>query len=121
MMVYADKSMVETILRNLLSNAIKFTDNGGAVRVTAVSGEGVVEIAVADTGVGLTKAEVARLLRRNAHDTHVGTRGEPGAGLGLNLCKQLVAQHQGALWIDSQPGRGTTFRFTLPGGQEHGQ
>lgn len=117
--VYADKSMLETILRNLLSNAIKFTGPGGSVTVSAIPRESVVEIAVIDTGVGVSDEDIPRLFRVDTQYTQVGTQGEHGTGLGLNLCRELVEHHQGTIWVDSRQGHGSAFRFTLPINQEH--
>ncbi|GAK51781.1 response regulator receiver sensor signal transduction histidine kinase [Candidatus Moduliflexus flocculans] len=113
--VYADYSMIYTVLRNLVSNALKFTPNGGSVRLSARLLEQDVEIAVADTGVGIPQADVAQLFRIDAHYTHVGTRGETGTGLGLVLCKELVEKNGGRIWVESESGSGTRFFFTLPG------
>ncbi len=121
MTVYADKGMLDTIIRNLLSNAIKFTGNGGTITVSAILHEALVEIAVADTGVGLTTDDIPKLFRMDTHYTHVGTQGEHGTGLGLSLCKELAEKHHGSIRVDSQQGRGSTFHFTLPCRREYTQ
>jgi len=112
--VYADYSMIHTVLRNLVSNALKFTPNGGSVRLSARLVEQEVEIVIADTGVGIPQSDIPQLFRIDAHYTHVGTRGETGTGLGLVLCKELVEKNGGRIWVESEPGSGTRFFFTVP-------
>lgn len=112
--VYADYSMTHTVLRNLVSNALKFTPSGGSVRLSACRVEQHVEVSVADTGVGIPQADIAQLFRIDAHYTHVGAHGETGTGLGLVLCKELVEKNGGRIWVESEPGSGTRFYFTLP-------
>ncbi len=112
---YADESMVNTIFRNLISNAIKFTAAGGSVTVSSIpQREGGVEVIVSDTGVGIPAEMIPRLLQLDAQYTHIGTAGEEGTGLGLILCRELVEQNGGKIWVESQPGKGTMFHFTLP-------
>lgn len=112
--VYADKSMLETIIRNLLSNALKFTKQGGAIDISATRSDQLIEIAVNDTGIGIAQDTIPKLFRLDTHYTNVGTEGEHGSGLGLSLCKELVEKHQGTIWVQSEEGRGSAFRFTLP-------
>ena len=111
---YADANMVDTIIRNLLSNALKFTPAQGAVTISASASDHAVEVAVTDTGVGMTAAALNNLFRLDVRYNQRGTAGEQGTGLGLNLCKELVEKNGGRIWGESAVGRGTTFRFTLP-------
>ena len=112
---YADESMVQAVLRNLLSNALKFTSAGGTVTIAAQSfDDRYIEIAVSDTGVGVPPDILPRLLRLDSQYTHTGTAGEEGSGLGLILCKELVEQNKGTISVESEVGKGTTFRVTLP-------
>lgn len=112
---YADYNMLNTVIRNLLSNAIKFTESGGQIEVFAhphtTAG---IEIAISDTGTGMKAEDVAKLFRIDVQFTNPGTRGEKGTGLGLNLCKDLVEKNGGRIWAESEVGKGTTFRFTVP-------
>lgn len=112
--VYADYSMLNTVIRNLTSNALKFTSSGDHVTLSAMIREQQVEIAVSDTGIGIPAAILPTLLRIDTHHTQVGTAGEKGTGLGLVLCKELVEKNGGQLWVESDAGKGSTFRFTLP-------
>jgi signal transduction histidine kinase len=114
-MVYADANVVSTVLRNLLSNAMKFTSSGGTIDVSAQPhGEQFLEVAVADTGMGIKEEDFSKLFRIDVQYTHVGTAGEKGTGLGLNLCKDLVEKNGGIIRFESEIGKGTTFKFTLP-------
>ncbi|PIE36508.1 hybrid sensor histidine kinase/response regulator [candidate division KSB3 bacterium] len=112
-MVYADKDMIDTIVRNLISNALKFTHFGGTIRISAREEGQYIEIAVSDTGIGMSEDEVAKLFRIDVKYRNYGTDGEDGTGLGLILCKELVEKNNGTIWVESEPGHGSTFRFTL--------
>lgn len=113
--VYADYSMVDTVIRNLISNALKFTSSGGSVNISSIEhDEHYQAISVSDTGVGIPEDILPKLLQIDTFYTHAGTAGEKGTGLGLILCKELVEQNSGRLWATSEVDRGTTFTFTLP-------
>jgi signal transduction histidine kinase len=108
--VACDHGRVLQILGNLLSNAIKATERG-RVELSASRGDGEVVFAVADTGPGISAEDQARLFerfRRGANANYQGT------GLGLAISRALVEAHGGRIWVDSRPGDGATFRFTLP-------
>jgi signal transduction histidine kinase len=99
---------------NLLSNAMKFTPSGGRVDVSASRHDGVVEIAVADTGVGISPADQERIFEEFQQAGGAATGSTEGTGLGLALSRRFVELHGGRLWVQSELGLGTTFRFTLP-------
>lgn len=111
---YSDYHMISTVVRNLVSNALKFTNPGDRIELTASHNGQHVEIAVADTGVGISAENLAKLFRMDRQYTSVGTSGETGTGLGLNLCKELVEKNGGRIQVQSQIGAGTTFLVTLP-------
>jgi len=111
--VYADKEMVNLILRNLLSNAIKFTPNQGYIEVGVNEIASFVEIYVQDTGVGISKEAIQKINESNFYTTK-GTSSESGTGLGLMLCKEFLHKNGGQMHIESEPGRGSVFSFTLP-------
>jgi len=113
-LVFADYYMVSTVVRNLLSNALKFTSEGGYVDVSSQQQEDVVRIAVTDTGIGIRPEDLSKLFRIDVQYTKVGTAGEKGSGLGLNLCKDLIEANNGIIGVESIPEKGTTFTFTLP-------
>ena len=112
--VNADPNMLNTIIRNLISNAIKFTSNGGAIDVHVTRKDEQLQVTVADTGVGISPADIEKLLSDMTSLSTTGTRGEQGTGLGLLLCREFITFHGGDLWIDSIEGEGSTFNFTLP-------
>jgi signal transduction histidine kinase len=112
--VEADRPKLRRILVNLLSNAVKFTGKGGTVGIKAESLGEVVRISVSDTGVGIAPEDVMRLFDKYEQARSRATRGEKGTGLGLYITKQLVELHGGEIKVESQPGRGSTFSFTLP-------
>lgn len=112
--VYADPNMVATIFRNLLSNAIKFTPENGTINITANSQGDFVEISVKDSGTGISKENIERILSPGLTLTLPGTNQEKGNGLGLTLVREFVELHHGVLRIQSQAGQGSTFSFTLP-------
>jgi signal transduction histidine kinase len=117
--VQADERKLRQILFNLLSNAVTFTPPGGRVDVSAHLRNGVVEVAVADTGSGIAPEDQELIFEEflQAHGNGDGARAE-GTGLGLPLARRFIELHGGRLWVESAPGKGSTFRFTLPARQE---
>ncbi|MEL6614185.1 MAG: HAMP domain-containing sensor histidine kinase [Bacteroidota bacterium] len=111
--VEADPDMLRTLVMNLVSNAIKFTEPGGEIRVTARREGARMALAVRDTGRGMTPEQVAALFRVDTAVSTPGTNEEKGTGLGLVLCHEMVERHGSDLEVASEPGTGTTFRFTL--------
>ncbi|MEJ5961037.1 PAS domain S-box protein [Pedobacter immunditicola] len=112
--LYADAGMLDAIIRNLLTNAIKFTKDGGRVLIKASNEEKGVKFSVTDNGVGMSKEQMNKLFDRNQNYTTYGTSGEKGTGLGFNLCHDFALKHGGDLWVESTPGLGSTFHFTIP-------
>ncbi len=113
--VYADESMLNSILRNLLSNALKFTNQWGKVRITSkLTESGSVKISVKDNGIGMPESLSKKLFKMEEQVGRKGTGGEESSGLGLLLCKEFVEKHGGTIWTESNENIGTTFHFTLP-------
>ncbi len=112
--VYADENMLNTVIRNLVSNALKFTPDGGRIELSVQPSGEYVEVSVADTGTGIIEEDIPKLFRIDAQYTNVGTDGEKGTGLGLSLCQDLVEKNGGEIWVESEHGKGSTFKFTLP-------
>ncbi|MBN1925194.1 MAG: hypothetical protein JW798_05100 [Prolixibacteraceae bacterium] len=113
--VFADKNNLKVILRNLISNAVKFSYPNSKVIVEtqkAVNNE--VLIVVSDEGVGISKDKQAELFEPKINQVSRGTAGEKGHGLGLLLCLELLKQNNGRIWVESKPGQGSRFFFTLP-------
>ncbi len=110
----ADKKMVNSILMNLISNAIKFTSRGGSVSVSAKTiNDSTIEISVTDTGIGMTKDKLKKLFKLGEKTKSEGTDGELSTGLGLMLCKEFVEKNGGKIGVESKPGIGSKFYFTL--------
>jgi signal transduction histidine kinase/ligand-binding sensor domain-containing protein len=114
LMVLADRNMIKTVFRNLISNAIKFTPKNGKVEVNALTNDKYAEIAVSDNGIGMSKEIIAKLFRIDANLLTPGTENEKGTGLGLFLCKEFVEKHGGKIWVESESGKGSVFKFLLP-------
>ena len=112
--VIADENHIKVVLRNLVSNAIKFTMNDGNVILTSRHLDNMLVICIEDTGSGMSEHEISRLFQLQTHFSKQGTMGEHGTGIGLLLCKELVELNGGKLWIDSSPGKGSRFYFSLP-------
>ena len=111
--VFADISMLKTILRNLVTNAIKFTHKGGKITINAMQEGLITKICVSDNGTGIKPENSAKLFDISQVYTTRGTEEEGGTGLGLLICKELVEKHNGTIWVESEYGRGTTFYFTV--------
>jgi signal transduction histidine kinase len=114
--VLADPLAIRQVLLNLLSNAIKFSFDGGRVRICATARGGSVEVRVIDAGIGIPESDLERVTRPFEQVRNAFTAAEEGTGLGLSLSKGLVEMHGGCLVLESDAGRGTTARFTLPAG-----
>ncbi len=113
--VYADKNMLDTILRNLTTNALKFTPKGGQITISAQPGQdSLVEVSVSDTGIGISPENIAKLFKIEVNHTTQGTAKEQGTGLGLIICQEMVEQNGGKIWVESKLGLGTTVKFTIP-------
>jgi two-component system, sensor histidine kinase and response regulator len=110
---YADREMINLVLRNLLSNAIKFTPEKGTVSVGALEKNSCLEIFVQDTGIGMSDENMQQLFS-DAFFTTRGTNDESGTGLGLKLCKEFLEKNGGQISVQSKPGKGSKFTFTLP-------
>ena len=113
--VFADREMVNLVLRNLISNAIKFTPEKGMISLDAREDEGQIEVFVIDSGTGITPDIMQRLMEGSQHTT-MGTSNEKGTGMGLMLVRVFLSRNGGRLNICSEPGHGSTFSFTLPKG-----
>jgi PAS domain S-box-containing protein len=111
--VFGDPGRIAQILTNLLSNAFKYTQKGEAtVRVRQTGRD--LQIDVVDTGVGISREDQEKLFVRFFRAEDAAVRQQPGTGLGLNITKSLIEMHGGSIWVESEPGVGSTFSFTLP-------
>jgi signal transduction histidine kinase len=112
--VTADRARVLQVLRNLLSNAEKYSTPGTRVVLAMSARPFEVEFSVTDLGPGIAPDDQPRLFQRFSRIRTPATEEIPGSGLGLYICRQIVEQHGGRIWVESVPGRGSSFRFTLP-------
>jgi signal transduction histidine kinase len=108
--IRADERKVRQVVFNLLSNAVKFTESGGTVTAAARRSDDGIEVSVRDTGIGISAEARERIFEEfeQASSTHEGT------GLGLALARRFIELHGGRIWVESEPGRGSTFTFTVP-------
>lgn len=117
MCAYADPKRYSQIIGNLLSNAIKFSEPYESVEVSALRNNdtGMIEISVKDNGIGIEKENLDSIFEtfKQLDDAH--NRKQEGIGLGLAIVKSLIKLHSGDIWVNSSPGKGTTFTFSLPG------
>lgn len=111
---FADKDMLETIFRNLISNAIKFTENNGEVQLSITRENNQIVFSVQDNGIGIPPEKITNLFAINHRNTTSGTNDETGTGLGLMLCKDFVKKHGGKIWVESEMGKGSNFKFSIP-------
>jgi len=112
--VYADQLRLERILYNLLENAIKYSPQGGEIKVFARPREEFLVVGVSDQGIGISLSEQAKLFGPFQRLEESRPEGIGGAGLGLLVCRRLVEAHGGQIWVESEPGNGSTFFFTVP-------
>lgn len=108
-----DVDMLKTIVRNLLSNSIKFSNPGNTITINTKKEDDCIVTSIKDTGIGIKKEDQDKLLKDKVNFTTYGTNNEKGSGLGLMLCKDFVALHEGKLWFESEEGKGTTFFFSI--------
>lgn len=116
--VFADPNMLQTIIRNLVTNALKFTYEGGKVTVGTFEYGDHLLFQVSDTGFGIESKHLDELFNVDCKLSKPGTAEEKGTGLGLVLCKEFVEANHGKIWVDSEPGEGSIFQFTIPLYQE---
>jgi PAS domain S-box-containing protein len=112
--IYADKTRFKQIMYNLINNAIKFTPSGGSVNVLGLRSENWIKVTVSDTGIGISKEDIKYLFKPFKQIDSSLSRKYEGTGLGLVLTKKFVEMHRGRIWVDSEPGKGSTFTFEIP-------
>ncbi|MGI9188722.1 MAG: ATP-binding protein [Longimicrobiaceae bacterium] len=109
--VLMDGARVQQVISNLVGNAVKFTPAGGRVAIEAVEADGVVRVMVRDTGQGIAKEELPHVF---GQFWQAGRADRRGIGLGLAIAHGIIEAHGGQIWVESEPGQGSTFHFTLP-------
>jgi signal transduction histidine kinase len=113
-LVSADRSMITTVLQNLVSNAINFTPSSGKINITCGLENNQAIVSIADTGIGISAENLARLFNFDFSQSRVGSSDKGGAGLGLIICQEMIAKNNGTITAESEPGKGSRFTFTLP-------
>jgi signal transduction histidine kinase len=109
-----DKDKVATALVNLLGNAAKYTPDGGRVALKVTVADGVLQIQVEDSGVGIAEEELGKIFDKFFRSSDERVRGETGTGLGLSLAREIICLHGGDITARSELDRGSTFMVTLP-------
>lgn len=111
--IITDQHSLNTILRNLISNAIKYTPRKGIIQIIATKENDGYKIQVIDNGIGIPEENLSKIFGGEKGFTTRGTANEKGTGLGLSICKELIEKLGGKIWVESEPGKGSTFSFTL--------
>jgi len=112
--IFVDNTLIERVFINLIGNAIKFTPEKGTITIKITSDDKFMTIGVSDTGIGIDKDDIAKLFNEFYRVENTINSNVKGSGLGLSLVKNIIAAHQGKIWVTSQLNKGTTFHFTLP-------
>jgi len=112
--IITDENMINTVLRNLISNSIKFTHKGGKINIGSIVNPDEVIVSVKDNGIGIPQDAQRKLFKPEAFHSTEGTNNEKGSGLGLLLCKEFIEMHGGNIRINSEPGKGSKFTFSMP-------
>jgi signal transduction histidine kinase len=113
LVTYADRNMLNTIIRNIASNAVKFTKEGSVTFAGHQSDKGIV-IEIADTGIGMSKEQTENLFKVDDISSTSGTSGEQGTGLGLIVCQEFIKINKGSIHVNSEEGKGSRFIINLP-------
>ena len=113
-MIEGDRDKIMSVVSNLISNAIKYAPKNDSIRVNCLVKDGVVQVSVADKGMGIKPQDIGHVFDRYYRIESKHTQHIAGFGIGLYLCAEIVRQHQGKIWVESQSGVGSTFYFTLP-------
>ncbi len=104
---------MEQVLKNLLNNTVKYSPDGGTICLSAKKRRSAIEISVADQGVGMTPEQVEKIFKK-FYRVDTSDSAIEGAGLGMTIVKHIVEAHGGKVWVESELGKGTTVKFTIP-------
>ena len=114
LMLEGDKEKIGVALSNLVQNAITFTDPGGQIGIKAEASNEYVKVYVVDTGIGIPAEDVERVFDRFYQAGSIVSGQKSGTGLGLSICRGIIQAHGGKIWVESKPGEGSKFTFSLP-------
>ncbi|MDP2944522.1 MAG: HAMP domain-containing sensor histidine kinase [bacterium] len=109
--IYADADITQIVIRNLISNSLKFTNFGGTIAISEIIADDLVQVSVADTGIGIKPENIEKLFGSEFYST-LGTNNEKGTGLGLLFCKEMIERQGGTIFASSVFGKGTVITFT---------
>lgn len=112
--INADRNKIGTVLTNLLSNAIKYGASSKVISITCSCADGYTTLSVADEGIGIKQADISKLFERYYRVENNQTQHISGFGIGLYLSAEIIRRHQGKIWAESEPGKGTTVFVELP-------
>jgi signal transduction histidine kinase len=112
--VYADKNMINTVVRNLISNALKYTNKGGRIEIDCTCSGEMCQVSIKDNGIGISEDLLEQILTDENKMSTKGTTGELGTGLGLVLCNEFARRNKGRISVESKLGKGSTFTLHLP-------
>jgi two-component system phosphate regulon sensor histidine kinase PhoR len=110
--IQADRERIQHVILNIMHNAIKFTPDSGEIKVVTAADAKSVTVQIMDTGIGIAKEDLPHIFERFFKADR--SRSNPGSGLGLAIAKHIIQAHGGKIWVQSQPGKGSTFSFSLP-------
>lgn len=114
LIIILDENSIKSVVRNILINAIKFTQNKGSIEIDAIQLPNSIELSIKDTGVGMSEETINKLFKIDEIVTMPGTNNEKGTGLGLTICNDIVQLNGWKMNIDSELGKGTTFKILIP-------
>lgn len=112
--VYADPDLTNTVIRNLLTNALKFTPESGSIKIRVNFNAKYWIVSITDTGIGISDEDQKILFNLANQSKNIGASKEKGTGLGLILCKEFTELNGGKIWLESEPGKGSTFFISIP-------
>jgi signal transduction histidine kinase len=115
-LVQADKEKIGQVITNFLSNAVKYSGHGKQIFVTCSQNQGMVQVSVRDQGIGIKTQDIDKLFNRFYRIENTNTKTISGFGIGLYLCAEIIKRHNGRIWVESNPGAGSTFHFSLQSG-----
>lgn len=113
-MMFVDKEKMGQVIKNILDNAVKYSPNGGEIRISGNLIEGNYQVTVQDQGVGMDAGQVGKIFEKFYRASASQASGIRGIGLGMHIVKSIIKSHKGKVWVQSEIGKGTTVKFTIP-------